>query len=221
MIITYHGKQCFKLQQGQTVIGINVFSHLTGKKASGKAKKQKPPRFRADILLASLIHPDFAPDGIMETELHSEKDPFVIVGPGQYEVKDVVVKGYLTDADYQGVRHNSFFIIEWEGLRITVLGALGSGELPVEVKEVAVDSDIWITPIGGNGLLEAEEAYKLAVKMEPSVIIPCHFDNGNGPSLKHFLESGGLEKAKPQDKLTVKKKDLAGRTGDIVVLNPQ
>ena len=217
MIITYYGKQCFKIQQGQTTLGINVYNTESAK-SNGKPK---PPRFRSDILLVSMNHSDFAPDGIADLDLHSPKDPFVVAGPGEYEIKDIVIKGFQTESGYQGRQYNSFYLIEIEGMKVAVLGALANKDLPIEVKEVAPDSDIWITPIGGSEVLEAEEAYKLAVKMEPAVIIPCHYDNGNGDSLQHFLKSGGLEKAKPQEKLTIKKKDLAGQTGEIVVLDPQ
>ena len=39
-------------------------------------------------------------------------------------------------------------------------------------------------------------------------------------NLKTFLKEAGEESQKPQDKLTLKKKDLEGKEADVVVLEP-
>ena len=62
------------------------------------------------------------------------------------------------------------------------------------------------------------EAYKFAVSLEPSIIVPMNFD---GTSLKSFLKEGGSEGLKPIEKLTVKKKDLEGKGGEIILLQEQ
>jgi hypothetical protein len=62
------------------------------------------------------------------------------------------------------------------------------------------------------------DAYKLAVKIEPKLIIPLYF--GNTVALKAFLKEAGEEAQKPQDKLMLKKKDLEGKDADVVVLAP-
>ena len=59
------------------------------------------------------------------------------------------------------------------------------------------------------------ESYKMAVKLEPSLIIPMHYDE---KSLKAFLKDAGEEKMAPVDKLTLKKKDLEGKESDVVIL---
>jgi hypothetical protein len=45
--------------------------------------------------------------------------------------------------------------------------------------------------------------------------------NYDEKSLKTFLKEGGSEGLKPTEKLTVKKKDLEGKEGEIIVLLPQ
>ena len=39
--------------------------------------------------------------------------------------------------------------------------------------------------------------------------------------MKQFLKEGGEEKTEPIDKLVIKKKDLEGKEGDIVVLKEE
>ncbi|MBX4211005.1 MBL fold metallo-hydrolase [Candidatus Parcubacteria bacterium] len=82
MVITYHGAEFFKVQFGDTVIAYNPIS---------KDSKQKTTRFGADIVLSSLNHPDF--NGI-DNATHGDRNPFVITGPGEYEVKGIFIKGF-------------------------------------------------------------------------------------------------------------------------------
>jgi len=79
--------------------------------------------------------------------------------------------------------------------------------------------DILFVPIGGDGVLNASDAHALAVAFESKIIIPIHYDGiGNSDSLKTFLKEAGAESVKPVDKLTVKKKDLENKSGEVVVL---
>ena len=61
-------------------------------------------------------------------------------------------------------------------------------------------------------------AYKLAVSLEPKIIIPTDYgDVGAKDALKVFLKEAG-ESPKSEEKLTLKKKDLEGKEADIIVL---
>lgn len=95
------------------------------------------------------------------------------------------------------------------------MGAVDSSGIE-DLKSLESDIDILFLPIGGDGVLSPEEAYKLAVSLEPRVIVPIHYDKD---SLKTFLKESGEENIKPVDKLTLRKKDIAGKEGEIVVLS--
>jgi hypothetical protein len=56
------------------------------------------------------------------------------------------------------------------------------------------------------------------VQFEPKHIIPSHFDSGKKDTLKQFLKEAGAENVSPVDKLTIKRKDIEGKEGDVVVL---
>ena len=77
------------------------------------------------------------------------------------------------------------------------------------------DIDILFVPIGGGDVLEVPQASKLAVKLEARCIIPMHYDK---KTLDAFLKEEGSSNGKPQDKLTLKKKDIAEMEGEIMVL---
>ena len=208
MIITYHGADFFKVSFGDTTIAVNPIS---------KDSKLKSTKFGSDITLVSLNSPEH--NGVDITS-RGEKESFLIKGPGEYEVSGVFIKGFLSKSKYGGEdRINTIYTVSLEGMSLGFLGALSDKELSSEAKEALDGIDILFVPIGGDGVLDAAVAHKLAVQFEPSLIIPSHFGEvGDKNALKTFLKEAGEEGVKPVDKLTIKRKDLEGKEGDVVVL---
>ena len=119
-------------------------------------------------------------------------------------------------------RINTVYAVALEGMNLCFLGALSFPELPADLKEELDEIDILFVPIGGDGVLAPAAANKLAVALEPHLVIPIHFEGmGSAGVLKQFLKEAGEEKSAPQDKLTLKKKDLEGKEGEVIVLSPQ
>jgi L-ascorbate metabolism protein UlaG (beta-lactamase superfamily) len=187
MIITYQGGESFKISQGDLGLSINPKSKTS-----------------ADITLFTT--------GREET---SEKSGFVITGPGEYEIKDVFIKGFLSKAKD---KYNTIYMISFEGMKLCFLGALSDQQLSTETLEAIEDIDILFVPVGGGDVLEPAAAYKLAVSLEPSVVIPMHFDKA---TLEQFIKEGGEEKVDRLEKFVVKKKDLEGKESEILVLKEE
>lgn len=204
MILTFHEGSCVRASAGDTTI---VFGPV-----SKQSKNFKPTNFGADVAFISLNHPDM--NGAEEAG-RGEKQPFVVTGPGEYEVKEITASGYPAGSMYEKEgRINTVYSIHFDGLSVLYLGALGDMDLPSEVLEMDAP-DILIMPVGGDGVLSAAEAEKLAVKLEAKIVIPILYDD---KTLKAFLKEAGVESTKPVDKLTLKPRDLAGKQGEVVVL---
>lgn len=207
MIVTYHGNQQFKFQLGDMVIAVNPIS---------KDSHLKGAKFGADICLISVNHEDF--NGADQVGF-GEKQPFVVNGPGEYEIKGVFIKGFPSKSNYDGEeRNNTIYTFNLDSLNVCFLGGLSDLDISAEAKQALEELDLLFVPIGGNGVLNAQDAYKLAVKLEPKAIIPMGFDVGDKDALKTFIKEGG-EDVKPIDKLTIKKKDLEGKETDIIILS--
>lgn len=183
-----------------------------------KDGKGKVAKYGADVTLITTNHPDY--NGEEQTE-HGEKVPFVIRGAGEYEVKDVFIKGFGTETTLKEGKtekkfQNTSYVFTIDGIRITFLGAL-STMLSPEHKAIIDETDVLFLPVGHDGfLLNPYDAHKLAVSLEPKLIIPMDYDE---QSLPVFLKEAGAEKVEPVEKLTIKRKDIEGKLGEVVLFH--
>lgn len=209
MIITNYGRQHFKLQVGDTTFALNPVS---------KDGKGKVAKYGADVCLITTNHPDY--NGREQTE-HGGKIPFVVSGPGEYEVKEIFIKGFGTETELKDGKatkkyQNTSYCFTFDGIKVTFLGALSHLLEPAH-KEVIDETDVLFIPVGEDGfLLNAYDAYKLSVSLEPKLIIPMDY---NEQSLPIFLKEAGAEKIEPVEKLTIKRKDIEGKLGEVVLFH--
>lgn len=209
MIITHFGREHFKLTVGDLTVAINPVS---------KDGKGKVAKYGADITLITSNHPDY--NGAEQTE-HGDKVPFVIRGAGEYEVKDIFIKGFntvtkLMDGKKEKEYQNTSYVLTIDGIRVTFLGAL-TQTLSPEHKEIIDETDVLFIPVGEDGfLLNAYDAQKLSVSLEPKLVIPMDY---NEQSLPIFLKEAGAEKVEPLEKLTIKKKDIEGKLNEVILFH--
>lgn len=207
MIITYYGASSFKVQFGDTTLSLNPIS---------KESKLKQTKFGSDVCFISNFHPDMSG---RESASMKGKDPFVISGPGEYEVQGVFAKGFPSVTEYGGkYANNTIYSITLEDMNLVFLGALSSSEISSEVREGLGNPDILFIPVGGEGTLAPNEAYRLSLKFEARIIIPMLYD---AETLKLFRSEEGDTGESVLEKLTIKKKEIEQREGDIVTLAPQ
>lgn len=194
------------MQFGDTTIAVNPVSK--------ESKQYSAARFGADTCLITTNHPDM--NG-KEQVSFGERAAFIISGPGEYERGGIFVRGLESKSKYGGQdRVNTIYMLGVDNINLCFLGALGSKDLPSETMEALEEIDILFVPVGPEGVLSAKEGYALAVSLEPKIIIPVSF--GDEKALAAFLKEAGKKDAVAVDKLTLKRKDLEGKEGDIVVL---
>lgn len=209
MIITHFNKQHFKVQLGDLTLSINPVS---------KDSKEETNKYGADIVLQTTNHPDYNGCELM---CYGDKQPFVVAGPGEYEVKDIFMKGFgtnvtMSDKNKKTTYQNTSYIFSIDNMKICFLGNLKE-ELASEQRELIDEVDILFVPVSGNEeSLNAYEANKLATKLEPKVIIPMDY---TAESLKLFLKEAGtdLKDVEKVEKLTIKRKDIEDKQGEIIL----
>jgi len=211
MVITYYGLASYKVQFGDTIIAFNPVA---------KESKYKGAKFGADLVMVSLNHLNY--NGASECS-YGSKVPFVVNGPGEYETKDIYIKGVGIEQSIAGERmFNTIYSVLFEGVRLCHLGALNVKELSSSLIEQLGDIDLLFVPIvnGKGELLTPAQAADVANTLEAKIVVPMHVgENGTEKSLlSQFMKEFGSDGVKPLDKLTLRKKDFDGKEGEVVVL---
>jgi L-ascorbate metabolism protein UlaG (beta-lactamase superfamily) len=85
--------------------------------------------------------------------------------------------------------------------------------------------DVLLVPVGGTYTIEAKDAVKVISQIEPKIVIPMHYllpkHKEKLDDVDKFLKAMGSKSIEPQNKLTIKQKDLPEEdTQQIVILNP-
>lgn len=182
----------------------------------------KLPNLSADILLVSHNHKDH--NAISDVK----GTPFVINGPGEYEVKEVFVQGIPAFHDDESGKKrglNTIYLIEAEDMKFCHLGDLGQKQLTDEQLERIDGVDVLMIPVGGDFTIDSSAAQKIISQIEPKIVIPMHYSL---PKLKmkidevsKFLKTMGKPSIAAVEKLVVKDSTLPKEGAmEIVVLQP-
>jgi L-ascorbate metabolism protein UlaG (beta-lactamase superfamily) len=106
-------------------------------------------------------------------------------------------------------------VFNFDGIRVVYLGQI-QDQLKPEHKEIIDEVDVLFVPVGGDGeSLNAYDAAKLATGLEPKIVIPI---DHNEKTLPIFMKEMGAEGVGAIDKLTIKKKDILEKQGEVVLL---
>jgi L-ascorbate metabolism protein UlaG (beta-lactamase superfamily) len=182
----------------------------------------KLPSLSADILLVTHDHYD-------HNNVKGVKgDPFVINGPGEYEVKEVFVQGIPSSHDDSNGKEkgkNTIYVIEAEDMRFCHLGDLGQKQLTDEQLERIDGIDVLMIPVGGEGCtIDSSAAQKIISQIEPKIVIPMHYQlpklSMKLDDVSKFMKAMGKSMPTLQDKLLVKRSTLPKEGLEIVVLQP-
>jgi len=206
MQISWFGLAYFRLVTREATVIIDPYSPSVG---------LKPPRLSTDILLLT-----------SDREAHGNQktvsgEPFLVSGPGEYEVKNIFVWGHAIDHNGDQPRRTTVYVIEAEDLSIAHLGDLNV--VPTEEQLDRLEGvDILMIPVGGHHVLDAKKASALISEIEPRVVIPMYYKN-NGlkmplASLDAFSKELGVKGSEKLDKYKISKKDLPQDETKVVIL---
>src|SRR3954452_2625404 len=204
MELTWYGRTCVRLRGRDAVVVADPYPAIVGPTGRG---------ITGEIVTYS--HPDDAPlnkargkpsrDGqtMLPTSL---EDSFVLDGPGEYEVKDVLLTGvrtYRDDAKGRERGHNVAFVTELDGVHTIHLGDVG--HLLTEEKLADIGAvDVACIPIGGT--LSATRAAEVIAQLDPKIVVPmpvCEDESACEEALAKFMHEMGGTASAPQAKLTI------------------
>lgn len=211
MEITWYGLSCFRLvERGLATVLTDPYDH--------RETSYAPLDQSADIVT-------FSSDAPANLNLEAIKGaPYVIRGPGEYEVGGVFVTGIQTGGQQgSGQGRNTLYVFDFETLTVAHLGQLST--VPTQAEIEALGSvNVALVPVGGAGSLNAAKAAEVISMIEPNIVIPMRFATAkNGASLdplNKFLKEMGLTEANTQPSLKLSRTTLPEET-QVIVLDEQ
>jgi L-ascorbate metabolism protein UlaG (beta-lactamase superfamily) len=205
MELTWYGRTCIRLRGKDAVVVADPYQSIVGPTGRG---------ITGEIVTYS--HPDDRPlpkakgrrsrDG--STLLPSSlEDSFVLDGPGEYEVRDVLLTGVRTYRDdTKGAERGKqvAFVVELDGMHTIHLGEIG--HLLTEEKLADIGPvEIACVPVGGA--LSPQRIAELVAQLDPRIVVAMPLDEDapdNREALAKFLhEMGGAPPAQPKLSVTI------------------
>jgi L-ascorbate metabolism protein UlaG (beta-lactamase superfamily) len=217
MEITWYGRTCIRLRGKDAVVVNDPYPSIVGPTGRG---------ITADVITFS--HPDDDPpprraarlsrDGgsAIATSLDSA---FVLDGPGEYEVHDVLITGVRTYRDDAGGRQRgrqTAFMVELDGVHTIHLGDIGhqlTEEKLADIGRVGVAC----VPVGGA--LTAAGAAALVAQLDPNIVVPmpvCEVEADCEEAVRRFLHEMGAE-PQVQPRLSVTPSSLPSETTTLLL----
>ncbi len=198
MEASYLGHSSFKFKTKLGVVVTDPYDEKCGK---------FPKDTEADIVTLSHQHPDHNQQQLVKGT------PFVVDGPGEYEIKGISIIGVPTwHDDKQGAERgaNTVFVFEIEGMRVAHLGDLGHKLSQDQLSEMG-SIDIVLVPVGGLYTIDAKQAAEVVRQIDPWIVIPMHYQQpgldekvfSGLTDVKTFLKEMGKDDIDPVAKLNI------------------
>jgi len=217
MELSWYGRTCVRLRGKDAVVVADPYQSVVGPTGRG---------ITGDIVTFS--HSDDTPLSRAKGKrsrngtvlLPSSLDAaFVLDGPGEYEVRDVLITGvrtYRDDARGSELGKGVSFVVEIDGIHTIHLGDIG--HLLSEEKLGDVGSvDIVCVPLGGA--LSSTKAAALIAQLDPRIVVPmplCEEEADCAEVLSKFFHEMGSQPV-TQPKLSVTATTLPFETATVLL----
>jgi L-ascorbate metabolism protein UlaG (beta-lactamase superfamily) len=198
MEITWLGHSCFRIKSKEATIVTDPYDDSIGYKLG---------KVNADILTVSHRHRDHNYVNVVTGE------PKIVDGPGEYEIKGVLITGVQTSHDDgNGKRgRNTVYLIETEDVIVCHLGDLGHVPTAEQVEHMS-NVDVLMIPVGGTDTINSVQAAEVVSMIDPKIVIPMHYKT---EALKleidpvdKFLREMGVKSPQVQQKLSITRSTL-------------
>lgn len=204
--VQYLGHACFRLRGRDGTVVCDPFDRSVGYDMGHPI---------AHIVTVSHQHPDH--NNVSAVKPARER-LFVIEGPGEYEVNNVLITGVRTYHDKaKGAERgfNTVYVIHLDDVVFCHLGDLGHELSQAQLEEIG-SVDVLFIPVGGDETIGPAEAVSVISQLEPRprIVIPMHYAADQltleyqlAP-LEKFLHELGVKESTAEEKLVVSASSL-------------
>jgi len=212
MEITWFGHSCFRFYErgSATVITDPYDEQVTG---------HIPLDVVGDIVTISHDKPGHNHVSAVKGE------PFIISGPGEYEIGGVFITGLQTNGKNPLTNpdeRNTMYVFDFDGLKIAHLGGINRLPNQSEVEELGI-VHVMLVPVGSSSTLNPVQTAELVNLIEPNIVIPMHYMTDSSKiklePLNKFLKEMGLTSVEPLESLKIANARNLPEETQVVILN--
>ncbi len=216
--IQYLGLTSFRLRGRDGIILCDPFDRSVG---------LDPGRLTAHIVTISHDNPRH--NAAQQVRPVRDDPVFVIDGPGEYEVRGVLISGVRTRPHPerpQAPAHNTAYVIHLDDVVFCHLGKISRELTQAQLEEIG-NVDVLLIPVGGGDSLTPPEAASVISQIEPRIVIPMYYaldDLTLDPplaTLDKFTHEVGLKDPVAEEKVSITPASLAdGEQTRFIIVQP-
>ncbi len=196
MEIAWYGHSCFRIiERGVASIVADPYDA-----SIGYGELKLPP---TDIVTVSHDAPGHNAHDLVKKVEH------VLSRPGEYEIGGVFITGveaYDITRDPAEIRRNVVFVYDFDSMTVAHLGDLDHVPGQSEIEQLG-PIDVLLLPVGGGGALNSAEAAEVISVIEPSIVVPMHYQTEavklDLDPLDKFLKEMGVSNVVEMDTLKI------------------
>ena len=217
MELSWYGRTCIRLRGRDAVVVADPYPSIVGPTGRG---------ITGDVVTFS--HADDNPLQRAKGRLSRDggtvvpgslEEAFVLDGPGEYEVRDVLLTGirtYRDDAKGTTKGKQTSFVVELDGIHTIHLGDIGHTLTEEKLSDVG-RVQVACVPIGGQ--LSPTRAAELIAQLDPKIVVPmpvCEDEDDCSEALDKFFHEMGAQPTM-QAKLQITTSSLPSETTTVLL----
>ena len=164
MEITWYGHSCFRItERGMASVVTDPFD--------AAVVGYNPLKLKAEVVTVSCNDLGHNNHAVVKGE------PYLITGPGEYEIGGVFITGMQTTTAKKDSKDplNTLYVFDFGNLTICHLGQVNSIPSQSNIEELG-NINIALVPVGEGGGLNASKAAEVISMLEPNIVIPMHYE---------------------------------------------
>ena len=164
MELTWYGHSCFRITER------SMASIVTDPFDSGVVG-YNPLKLKAEVVTVSCNDLGHNNHSVVKG------DPYLISGPGEYEIGGVFITCMQTSSGKKSDKdpYNTIYVFDLGNLTVCHLGQVNSIPSQSNIEELG-NINIALVPVGDGGALNASKAAEVISMLEPNIVIPMHYE---------------------------------------------
>jgi len=183
MKVKNHGNSCFEFRSKNTKLITNP---------KGEGVKVNLKRFSPDIVVLS------------RAEKTNEDDYYLITSPGEYEVKDIFVYGYLSSLEKGEIEQADTYLFDIEDVHLCMIDKSVKSLRASVLDELGI-VDVLFVSLAEDSRMKLTKITDLVNKIEPYIVVPMDYTK---KTLDDLIKVMGVKEMENEKVLDIKKGDF-------------